>query len=104
MLECACHVPATRVILPPRLNPLISFLPLQQLDHHIARDISRGLQGLDKVVQEHGVAGVHGRLIDLIDCPPQLHTAVEVRGGRAGGRSEVGLARWMGGLAGLFGG
>jgi structural maintenance of chromosome 3 (chondroitin sulfate proteoglycan 6) len=53
------------------------------LDSHIARDISRGLQGLDKVVMEHKVTGVHGRLIDLIECPAQLSTAVEVTAGNS---------------------
>ena len=53
------------------------------LESHIARDISRGLQGLDKVIQEHNVMGVHGRLIDLIDCPPQISTAVEVTAGNS---------------------
>jgi structural maintenance of chromosome 3 (chondroitin sulfate proteoglycan 6) len=54
---------------------------MQQMDAQVARDISRGLQGLERVVQEHGVNGVYGRLIDLIDCAPQLNTAVEVTAG-----------------------
>jgi chromosome segregation ATPase len=29
------------------------------------------------VVKDHGVTGVHGRLIDLISVPPQLQRAVE---------------------------
>ncbi len=51
----------------------------------------RGLQGLERVVQEHSVAGVHGRLIDLIDCAPQLSCAVEVTAGEwlGGGGSVV---------------
>lgn len=47
----------------------------------MAHDIARGLAGLDQVVTEHQVAGVHGRLVDLIDCAPQLCTAVEVTAG-----------------------
>jgi chromosome segregation ATPase len=38
-------------------------------------------QGLERLVTEHNVAGVHGRLVDLIDCAPQLSTAVEVTAG-----------------------
>ncbi|GAX82234.1 hypothetical protein CEUSTIGMA_g9662.t1 [Chlamydomonas eustigma] len=53
----------------------------QNLDKQTAVDIVRGLHGLDRVVQEHHVLGVHGRLIDLIDCAPQLATAVEVTAG-----------------------
>ncbi|KAG1671785.1 hypothetical protein FOA52_000162 [Chlamydomonas sp. UWO 241] len=54
-----------------------------QLDNAVARDISRGLAGLERVVSEHAVVGVYGRLIDLIDCPPQLSTAVEVTAGNS---------------------
>eukprot|EP00955_Chlamydomonas_euryale_P117979 366510-Chlamydomonas_euryale.AAC.24 len=64
---------------------------LQQLDNATARDISRGLAGLERVVAEHGVAGVHGRLVDLIDCAVPLSTAVEVTAGAArGGVGETG--------------
>ena len=38
-------------------------------------------QGLERLVTEHNVSGVHGRLVDLIDCAPQLSTAVEVTAG-----------------------
>ena len=47
----------------------------------MAPDIARGLAGLDRMVSEHGIVGVHGRLVDLIDCAPQLNTAVEVTAG-----------------------
>lgn len=55
----------------------------QQLENKIARDLSRGLLGLERVVAEHSTQGVHGRLIDLIDCAPQLATAVEVTAGNS---------------------
>lgn len=50
------------------------------LDSAIARDISRGLHALFQgVASQPALQGrVHGRLVDLIDCPPQLDLAVEV--------------------------
>lgn len=47
----------------------------------MARDIARGLDGLDRVVRDNGVRGVYGRLIDLIECPEPLSRAVEVTAG-----------------------
>ena len=53
------------------------------LDGAIARDISRGLHALAQgVASQPALQGrVHGRLVDLIDCPPQLDLAVEVTAG-----------------------
>lgn len=75
--SCA-HISSHCIQSTPHHTPL----PSQALDHSIARDIVRGLAGLDRLVADHGLSHVvHGRLIDLIDCPPQLSLAVEVTAG-----------------------
>uniref|UniRef100_A0A7S3VMZ6 Structural maintenance of chromosomes protein n=1 Tax=Dunaliella tertiolecta TaxID=3047 RepID=A0A7S3VMZ6_DUNTE len=55
----------------------------QVLDSAIPRDVSRGLHALAQgVASQPALQGrVHGRLVDLIDCPPQLDLAVEVTAG-----------------------
>ncbi len=47
----------------------------------MAREIAEGTNNLFKLVRDHGVTGVAGRLIDLIKCPQQLYRAVEVTAG-----------------------
>jgi hypothetical protein len=49
----------------------------------MAREIARGCMSLDQLVKDNGVQGVHGRLIDLIDCPERLRAAVEATAGMA---------------------
>jgi len=44
----------------------------------LPRDVAQGVAAVDQVRRERGVRGVHGPLVDLIECPPQLATAVEV--------------------------
>jgi structural maintenance of chromosome 3 (chondroitin sulfate proteoglycan 6) len=41
------------------------------------RDITRGLNSVKRLVKARGIKGVHGVLIELFDCLPQLYTAVE---------------------------
>jgi hypothetical protein len=43
------------------------------------RDVARGLSSVKRFVREHQIRGVHGTLIELFKCIPQLYTAVEVR-------------------------
>ncbi len=50
-----------------------------QVDHVMPRDIARGLHSVKRFVREHQIGGVHGTLIELFQCAPQLYTAVEVR-------------------------
>lgn len=42
------------------------------------RDVNRGVNSVKRFVRQANIQGVHGTLIELIDCIPQLHTAVEV--------------------------
>jgi structural maintenance of chromosome 3 (chondroitin sulfate proteoglycan 6) len=44
----------------------------------LPRDVAQGVGAVDQVRRERGVRGVHGPLVDLIEVPPQLATAVEV--------------------------
>ncbi|KAL6760778.1 RecF/RecN/SMC [Haematococcus lacustris] len=55
----------------------------QAFESTMARDISRGVVGLVRLVNDHAVPGVHGRLIDLIQVPSQLNLAVEVTAGNS---------------------
>ena len=43
------------------------------------RDVARGLSSVKRFVREHQIRGVHGTLIELFKCLPQLYTAVEAR-------------------------
>ena len=43
------------------------------------RDINRGINSIKRFVRQANIQGVHGTFIEIIDCIPQLRTAVEVR-------------------------
>ena len=50
----------------------------------VSRDLAAGLQSVRKVVEEHGIAGVHGPLVELFRVASEpLQTAVDVTGGNA---------------------
>ena len=49
-----------------------------QVDQAMPRDVARGLSSVKRFVREHQIRGVHGTLIELFKCMPQLYTAVEV--------------------------
>ena len=42
------------------------------------RDIARGIASVKRFVRQHNIKGVHGTLIELIECSNRLHTAIEV--------------------------
>lgn len=58
--------------------PLIAGVAVCQVDMSMPRDVSRGVNSVKRYVRQHDIRGVHGTLIELIECMPQLHTAVEV--------------------------
>lgn len=41
-------------------------------------DIRHGIENAKRIVKQHNIQGVHGTLIELLDCMDSLHTAVEV--------------------------
>lgn len=47
----------------------------------MSKSIVKGVENVKRIVAEHKLPGVHGPLIELIACPEQCHTAVEVSGG-----------------------
>lgn len=49
-----------------------------QMERAVARDIQRGLAAVQRLTREHNISGVHGVLVELFDCMPQLYTAVDV--------------------------
>ena len=42
------------------------------------RDIARGIASVKRFVRQQNIKGVHGTLIELIECSNRLHTAIEV--------------------------
>ncbi|KAK9828108.1 hypothetical protein WJX81_005196 [Elliptochloris bilobata] len=53
----------------------------KRVDQAMPRDVARGLSSVKRFVREHQIRGVHGTLIELFQCAPQLYTAVEVAAG-----------------------
>ncbi len=49
-----------------------------QVDSSMPRDIARGIASVKRFVRQHNIRGVHGTLIELIQCSNRLHTAIEV--------------------------
>ncbi|RLN13477.1 structural maintenance of chromosomes protein 3 [Panicum miliaceum] len=48
------------------------------LDHATPGDIRRGLNSVRRITNDHGIAGVFGTVLELIDCEEKFFTAVEV--------------------------
>ncbi|KAF8687325.1 hypothetical protein HU200_043008 [Digitaria exilis] len=44
-------------------------------------DIRRGLNSVSKIINEHGIDGVFGPVLELVDCEEKFFTAVEVTAG-----------------------
>ncbi|KAH6774821.1 Structural maintenance of chromosomes family protein [Perilla frutescens var. frutescens] len=55
----------------------------KSLDHATAGDIRRGLNSVRKIVDQHGIEGVHGPVIELLECDEKYFTAVEVTAGNS---------------------
>ncbi|KAF8658704.1 hypothetical protein HU200_059180 [Digitaria exilis] len=53
------------------------------LDHAMPGDIRRGLNSVSKIINEHGIAGVFGPVLELVDCEEKFFTAVEVTAGNS---------------------
>mmetsp|Transcript_28839 Transcript_28839/g.68899 ORF Transcript_28839/g.68899 Transcript_28839/m.68899 type:complete len:1112 (-) Transcript_28839:128-3463(-) len=53
----------------------------RQLHGAVNFDTNMGLKNVKRIVDENKIAGVHGPLIELIQCDPKLHRAVEVAAG-----------------------
>eukprot|EP01116_Phalansterium_solitarium_P011947 TRINITY_DN2782_c0_g1_i1.p1 TRINITY_DN2782_c0_g1~~TRINITY_DN2782_c0_g1_i1.p1 ORF type:complete len:1237 (+),score=666.00 TRINITY_DN2782_c0_g1_i1:202-3912(+) len=58
---------------------------LSEAERHLFSSVnptlSRGLLGIKRLTQEHGIEGVYGPLIELFECPDAFTTAVEVVAG-----------------------
>jgi structural maintenance of chromosome 3 (chondroitin sulfate proteoglycan 6) len=50
---------------------LVLFLFLHQ-------DIRRGLNSVSRIIRDHGISGVIGPVLELVDCEEKFFTAVEV--------------------------
>ena len=49
-----------------------------QVESSMPRDIARGIASVKRFVRQQSIKGVHGTLIELIECSNRLHTAIEV--------------------------
>merc|ERR1719410_2051767 len=46
----------------------------RQVDSSVARDIQKGLKSLQKIVHQHKIEGVHGPIIELLECKDTYNT------------------------------
>ena len=54
----------------------VAFLPTSLL-----QATGKGLESLDRIVEDKNIQGVYGPLIQLITCHPRYFTAIEVTAG-----------------------
>ncbi|KAI9116787.1 hypothetical protein K1719_012153 [Acacia pycnantha] len=55
----------------------------KSLDHAIPGDVRRGLNSVRKICREYKISGVHGPIIELLNCDEKFFTAVEVTAGNS---------------------
>ncbi|XP_061338165.1 structural maintenance of chromosomes protein 3 isoform X2 [Gastrolobium bilobum] len=55
----------------------------KSLDHSIPGDVRRGLNSVRKICREYNISGVHGPIIELLNCDERFFTAVEVTAGNS---------------------
>jgi len=55
----------------------------ERLERTVPREVNRGLASVRRLAQEHALPGVHGTVLELIDCAEHLQTAVETAAGGA---------------------
>ncbi|XP_020691246.1 structural maintenance of chromosomes protein 3 [Dendrobium catenatum] len=55
----------------------------KSLDHATPGDTRRGLNSVDRYVNDHNIEGVFGSLLELIECDEKFFTAVEVTAGNS---------------------
>ncbi|KOM40189.1 hypothetical protein LR48_Vigan04g038700 [Vigna angularis] len=55
----------------------------KNLDHAIPGDVRRGLNSVRKICREYNISGVHGPIIELLNCDEKFFTAVEVTAGNS---------------------
>ena len=53
----------------------------KQLEYSMARDLHRGLAAVQRIVRERNIAGVHGPLIELMQCDTRFNSAIEAAAG-----------------------
>nr|CAB3468725.1 unnamed protein product [Digitaria exilis] len=59
-------------------------------------DIRRGLNSVSKIINEHGIAGVFGPVLELVDCEEKFFTAVEVTAGNSALKQRGSLENALG--------
>ncbi|XP_010925132.1 structural maintenance of chromosomes protein 3 [Elaeis guineensis] len=55
----------------------------KSLDHATPGDIRRGLNSVNRIIKDHGIKGVFGPILELIECDEKFFTAVEVTAGNS---------------------
>lgn len=51
------------------------------LSSWLSQDIRRGLNSVRRICDQHGIDGVYGPVIELLECDEKYFTAVEVTAG-----------------------
>ena len=44
-------------------------------------DVNKGLEAVKRICSEHNIQGMHGPVIQLFDCNPQLNMAIDATAG-----------------------
>ncbi|KAL6851888.1 hypothetical protein ACP4OV_002998 [Aristida adscensionis] len=55
----------------------------KSLDQATPGEIRRGLNSVSRIIRDHGISGVFGPVLELIDCEEKFFTAVEVTAGNS---------------------
>ncbi|KAK0604878.1 hypothetical protein LWI29_020472 [Acer saccharum] len=55
----------------------------KSLDHATPGDVRRGLNSIRRICREYKINGVHGPIIELLECDEKFFTAVEVTAGNS---------------------
>ncbi|GFP97186.1 structural maintenance of chromosomes protein 3 [Phtheirospermum japonicum] len=55
----------------------------KSLDHATPGDIRRGMGSVRRICDQHGIQGVYGPVIELLECEERFFTAVEVTAGNS---------------------
>ncbi|KAI5433603.1 hypothetical protein KIW84_020765, partial [Lathyrus oleraceus] len=55
----------------------------KSLDNAIPGDVRRGLNSVRKICKSYNISGVHGPIIELLNCDEKFFTAVEVTAGNS---------------------
>ncbi|KAL9314311.1 hypothetical protein ACSQ67_019763 [Phaseolus vulgaris] len=59
------------------------FIEVTEKARDLAQDVRRGMNSVRKICKEYNISGVHGPIIELLNCDEKFFTAVEVTAGNS---------------------